>query len=557
MKQVVFTMVFAVLIFSGCARKPENAVAKVGKFYITADDLNKSMGPARFSSYEEELKARLNKLERLMEEKLIICAAYREKLDKDTSVVNRMETEKDRRMLTALYRVTVLDAPESKATEEEIAKAYERMGIEVNAKHILVKDKKLADSLYSLLKAGAIFDSLAAKFSEDPSNKMRGGDLGWFSATAMVKEFEDAAFSLNPGEISQPVKTQFGWHLILLVDKRPNERRKSLEEEKERIKTSLERMKQRELAQNFVENAKAGAGFVFNASAVKIIVDKFAAEGSARPIFTDQEKSIQLVTWKGGVWTIAQFDSALNSAPPFQPLQFKTPQDVENFVENALQMPILLAKAEEANIENSSAYKEIYTQDLERMMVGVYRNTKLYGEINVSPDEAKQYYEANKDSFIMQEQVNVIEIQVNTEKEAKNVIAKLKKGEDAKKLAEKLTQRTYVKAKGGELGPFTRNRFPELFDAAKQIQPGEVFPNPIPFQGKFSVIKLLDVIPQQYQPFEQVQRIVENKLKAKKRDEKFTAWKEASKKKYGYKIYQDAVEKSIDKSKYQTQPQSQ
>lgn len=89
---------------------------------------------------------------------------------------------------------------------------------EVRASHILVKTEEEANKLYDEIKGGKDFADLAAMYSLCPSGA-NGGDLGFFSKGMMVKPFEDAAFSTEKGELSRPVKTQFGWHLILVTDK--------------------------------------------------------------------------------------------------------------------------------------------------------------------------------------------------------------------------------------------------------------------------------------------------------------------------------------------------
>jgi len=102
----------------------------------------------------------------------------------------------------------------------------------VSAAHILIQlsqqasdeQQRLArqriDSVYAALQAGADFEGLARKVSQDPGSASRGGMLGWFSRNQMVKEFEDAAFALQPGEMSKPVLSPFGWHIILMKERK-------------------------------------------------------------------------------------------------------------------------------------------------------------------------------------------------------------------------------------------------------------------------------------------------------------------------------------------------
>lgn len=90
----------------------------------------------------------------------------------------------------------------------------------VHVYHILVKTEQEADSILNEINKGMDFQKMAQLKSICPSGK-NGGDLGWFSRGAMVKEFEKAAFELEKGQMTiKPVKTQFGWHLIKVVDKR-------------------------------------------------------------------------------------------------------------------------------------------------------------------------------------------------------------------------------------------------------------------------------------------------------------------------------------------------
>jgi parvulin-like peptidyl-prolyl isomerase len=100
---------------------------------------------------------------------------------------------------------------------EALTKDVKPVGEQVWARHILVTTEDEAKKVIERLNAGEKWRDLASELSLDTSNKDQGGDLGWFAHGAMVTEFEDAAFALKVGEISQPVKTDYGYHIIQVL----------------------------------------------------------------------------------------------------------------------------------------------------------------------------------------------------------------------------------------------------------------------------------------------------------------------------------------------------
>ncbi|MCM3616993.1 peptidylprolyl isomerase [Sutcliffiella horikoshii] len=132
-------------------------------------------------------------------------------------------------------------------TEEEIQSHYDAMKPEIRASHILVEDQETAQEVKKKLDEGADFAELATEYSTDPGSAQNGGDLEWFGSGVMLPEFEEAAYSLEIDEISEPVESMYGFHIIKVTDKRE---KPPLEEIKEQV--------EQEVTQGKLEREDAG-----------------------------------------------------------------------------------------------------------------------------------------------------------------------------------------------------------------------------------------------------------------------------------------------------------
>lgn len=172
-------------------------------------------------------------LEQLVQQQVLATAA-------EAAITPQMELglENERRaFLAAMYMDGVALA---ELTEEEVQAEYDAIYgsvppvTEYNAAHILLGTEEEAQAMITALGEGADFAELAEENSIGPSGP-NGGALGWFSAGMMVPEFEEAVFGLEPGEVSAPVQTQFGWHVVLL-----NETREQAAPTLEEVRAELE-----------------------------------------------------------------------------------------------------------------------------------------------------------------------------------------------------------------------------------------------------------------------------------------------------------------------------
>ncbi len=179
----------------------------------------------------------------LIENQLLADASEKEKLDGGAVSKELMKYYRRRALHDAYYQQKIRDAVSDDAAMElykkEVAKIKPRQ--EMRARHILVKTEEDAHEIIERLGRGSDFAELAQEKSTGPSGS-QGGDLGYFAKGQMVPEFEKALESMKKGEISEPVQTKFGWHVIKLEDKRQS-KAPPFAEVKDRLKTNMIREK--------------------------------------------------------------------------------------------------------------------------------------------------------------------------------------------------------------------------------------------------------------------------------------------------------------------------
>lgn len=237
----------------------EKVLAKVNGNKITETDKNnllRSLGQQRAAQFQGPQGEKML-VQELVNQELFYFDALDSKLDETDLFKAEMEKAKANILKQLNIHNTLKDI---NVTDDEMKDFYEKnkarfqKGESVSAKHILVKEEDKIKEIAEELKGDLTFEEAAKKYSTCPS-KERGGDLGTFEKGKMVPEFEEAAFNLEVDEVSEPVKTQFGYHLIKTTAK--NEATESsFDEVKNQIAQELTVRKQNDVYLAKVEKLK-------------------------------------------------------------------------------------------------------------------------------------------------------------------------------------------------------------------------------------------------------------------------------------------------------------
>jgi peptidyl-prolyl cis-trans isomerase C len=244
-------------LVAGPVRAEDKVLAKVNGSEIRQSDLalaEEELGPS-LAQMDPATKDE-NVLSFLIDMKIVSKAAEDKKVQDTDDFKKRLAFTRNRLLMDSLL------ASEGKAAtnDDAMKKVYEEASKqiageeEVHARHILVETEDEAKAVKAELDKGGDFAELAKKKSKDPGAS-DGGDLGFFTKDQMVPEFSQAAFALDPGKVSDPVKSQFGWHIIKVEEKRKR-KAPDFDQVKAQVETYVTRKAQAEYVGKLREAAK-------------------------------------------------------------------------------------------------------------------------------------------------------------------------------------------------------------------------------------------------------------------------------------------------------------
>ncbi len=265
MKKLVIVSVLIVSIFSFAFSfgLTDKVILRVGESTLTQKQLDEKIAalPQQYQEYYSSIEGKKILIDSIKKEYLVYEMSKKVKYDKNKDVLEQVETIK-KQVMVAQYLKDNIES-KIKISNKDTKKYFDdnkdmfKKDDQVKAKHILVATEKEANDIIEKLNKGESFQSLARDYSMDPGSKANGGDLGWFAKGQMVKPFETAAFALKKGTYTKdPVQTQYGFHIILVEDKKDAEQLEYKDVSQE-IETYLKQNAQKEALDKLLKDASS------------------------------------------------------------------------------------------------------------------------------------------------------------------------------------------------------------------------------------------------------------------------------------------------------------
>ena len=369
--------------------------------------LNKKFNGSLLAASKSKIKDRQRYLKKMVDREITDILIKKNQLDTLKVIRNAYKEGINGLGIRQLFK----DSIESVViTDDMLKKAFEESAAEIKAQHILIKvengnDKEAKEKIEKIykeaVKPGADFAKLARENSEGPSAP-KGGDLGWFNKGKMVKPFENAAFALDKDAVSKPVKTNFGYHIIKVTDKRTNPNMKDFESSKESLKQNLSRTTKRaeikKAADDFIAKLTKRYGVKIDSANVLSMIDIIKKD--PKMVINDKEKGLVLVVLDDKKVTMGKIVQELQKMPKNRRPHIKSVSDAALFFQREY-IKDLLAKA-----VHDSGYdkKKEIIEEAKAKLAPKYKKAleDMYVSAAVSEPTEKEmleYYEKNKEKM--------------------------------------------------------------------------------------------------------------------------------------------------------------
>jgi len=558
----------AMLLFQACSLD-ENTVAVVGDFKISKDEFKTQLAKqyGKKESYKSiSLDDKKKLLDQLILRKQKLNEAFDKGYDNDQKIQEELAVRK-RQMLTSLYyEKNIIDvlAPDSQVKSE-----FEKTKYEINASHVLISFNEinpsikrskeeaymLAQTISNKIRSGADINEMAMEYSDDQTKDKNKGNLGYFVWGKMVNEFQQAAYKLEENEVSDPVLTNFGYHVIVVHDKRENARYNpdGFEKAKENIKKRIYyqyRSNAKPMWDEHLKNLKEQYNYKLLTENITKFVEKNIAMENPDSLSAEyvkkQVEAIILAEWDGGHCTskdlVNNYLSRYNNNKTMIQKSLIKNEKVSRDVDQLSDFLLVAQVSEEQGYLEQEEMRKQLDDFLEYSLVTFVDKRIVVDPIEISEHEMKKYFAENQSEFILPDKMEMWEIYVTSQQKANKVYGYAKAGRDFEQLARNYSEDKSRAKQGGSLGLMAFTSRGSISRKAFEAGPNQIL-EPIKSRKGWVIIKTGDKKEKMIRSFENAMQIIKNKLRSNKIAEKRKAWEAHLSEAYPAKINDDLLPK--------------
>jgi len=405
--------------------------------------------------------------------------------------------------------------------------------------------KQKADSVYAQLMAGASFDELVAKYSDDPSSKENGGDLGYFERRMMVKEFDEVAFTMEVGEISEPIKTNFGYHIIMLTDKMDTQ---PYDPELEELKKIFNKQRYQHELDVVIDSLKQKYDFKIDQESLNYFVESSDSLrfGMVHPMYEEISEKV-LFTYAGKTVEIGDFLEMANANSKITAKPMDNIDEVTKAIE-ILSEDLLLKEAAMNLDKTDPEFAQLMNDYRDGIYIFKLQEEEVWSKVKVDSAAVYNYWNENKDKYTWSERISFSEIYTSKDSLINIYYDMLEGGASFDSLAAMYTEKGAKKKDSGFYGlqPVDYN---ELYIEANKIPNVGQYTEPYAFQGGFVIFKLNERQPARIKTFEEAKAEVSGEYQEMLSKKLENDYIQSLKDRYHPEIYYDELQYAFELDK--------
>ena len=569
-------LLFSIILYSiffiiNCSDNRQKTVARVGGRRITVQefDVDFAKGKNTKQIQTASLEIKMEFLNRMIDKKLKIIDAYQHGLDKDEKIQKKV----DEQIMGVMFRHLVDKEVVEKFIPESMVKDYyKKASREVKIRQIVLKInkndsnqveiKEKAKKIAARLKNGENFADVAKTMSDDKRTGNAGGMKGFLkwgvrsSENAMYK----AAFSMDEGEISDPIEMPDGYYIIKVTNIKQHPA-PPFEKEKEKIKQSIFRLHSKDIERayyDYMDGLKSKYKMKYNDEAIDIFFERFTFQKQSassdsiqkRPVrsnplenFSDADKQIILAEFSFSEIKINNVVEELKKLPLPRLPRFSKKEQVRSFLDQRI-IPIVILEheVEKKNIKNEKDVKKRIKEQRESLMESNIFQFQVTDKVSVTDEEIEKYFNEHRDDYKHPPMREVQEIGVNEKTTAEVVASAAKMGQNFTSLFNKYNEKKSLTKNKGKVGFISKGKA-GFGKPAFNTEIGGIS-DPIKIGRTYSGIKVLSEKPEVLKTFEESKKIASSRLRKTQITEREKEWLSGLRERINIAVYEKNVERA-------------